>query len=129
MQYAQSGDGPFDRQYDLIIDNVGNRSLTVNRRVLTPHGTLVLVGGQPGNWIGPLVGPLKVWVVDPFVDQRLTGMLAHETKEDLQYLAGLMRNGEVTPVIDRTYPLSETAEAIRHSETGHARGKIIITMD
>ena len=119
--YTKSG-----QQYDLIVDNVGNHSPSENRRALTPQGTLVLVGGKPGNWLGPVVGPLKVWVMDHFVDQRLTGMLAHETPEDLTILADLMKNGEVVPVIDRTYPLSEVADAIRYSEAGHARGKIVI---
>jgi NADPH:quinone reductase-like Zn-dependent oxidoreductase len=117
------------QHYDLIVDNVGNRSLSANRRVLTPHGILVMVGGQPGNWLGPLTRPVMARLEAPFVSQELKFFIAHETPEDLALLAGLMASGKVMPVIDRTYPLAETAEAIRYSEKGHARGKIIITMD
>ncbi len=129
IDYTQADYTEGGEHYDLIVDNVGNRSLSANRRVLTPHGILVMVGGQPGNWLGPLTRPLMAQLEAPFVNQELAFFIAHETPEDLALLAGLMVSGKVTPVIDRTYPLAETAEAIRYSEKGHARGKIIITMD
>lgn len=129
IDYTQEDYTEGGQHYDLIVDNVGNRTLSANRRVLTPHGILVMVGGQPGNWLGPFAGPVKARLVAPFVDQELTSMLAHETPEDLTLLADLMKNGEVVPVIDRSYPLSEVADAIRYSEKGHARGKIIVTVD
>ena len=129
IDYTQEDYTKGDQQYDLIVDNVGNHSPNANRHALTPHGILVLVGGRPGNWLGPFAGPVKARLLAPFVDQELTSMLAHETPEDLAILADLMKNGEVVPVIDRSYPLREVADAIRYSEKGHARGKIIITMD
>ncbi|MGA8203700.1 MAG: NAD(P)-dependent alcohol dehydrogenase [Woeseiaceae bacterium] len=129
IDYTQADYTLGSEHYDLIVDNVGNRSLSANRHVLTPHGILVMVGGQPGNWLGPLTRPLMARLEAPFVSQELVFFIAHETPEDLALLAGLMVSGKVTPVIDRAYPLAETAEAIRYSEQGHARGKIIITMD
>lgn len=115
-------------QYDVIIDNVGNHSLLANRRVLDPDGILVIVGGPKGNWLRPLMGPIKAFVLSPFVDQELGMMLAQFSQEDLTILGDLMQSGKVTPVIDRRYPLSEVPAAIRYSEEGHARGKIIINV-
>jgi len=119
-------------RYDVILDNVGNRSLSENRRVLAPDGRYVLVGGggpDAGKWIGPMVKPLQALVISPFVSQDMGVFLAKLTKEDMQGLAGLMSSGAVTPVIDRRYPLSETAEAIRYLEQGRARGKVVVTME
>jgi NADPH:quinone reductase-like Zn-dependent oxidoreductase len=122
--YTQGG-----ARYDLIVDNVGNRSLSGNRRILMPHGILVTVGGQPGNWIGPLKGPLKARLMSPFAEQELKFLFAHQSQDDLATLSRMMQDGDVVPVIDRTYPLSEIADAVRYSEKGHARGKIILTVD
>ena len=122
--YTENG-----QQYDLIIDMVGNHSLSKNRKVLTPEGTFVIVGGAKGNWIGPLIGPIKASIYSPFVEQEFSLLLAQMRKEDMQTLAALMEAGELTPVIDRRYTLSEVADAIRYSEEGHARGKIIIKLD
>ncbi len=122
--YTTSG-----QHYDLIIDNVGNHSLLANRRVMTAEGTLVLVGGAKGNWLGPLVGPIQAMLLTPLVGQEFGMIMARLSQEDLTILAGLMQTGEVTPVIDRRYALSEVAAAIRYSEEGHARGKIIITVE
>jgi NADPH:quinone reductase-like Zn-dependent oxidoreductase len=99
------------------------------RRVLEPKGRLVIVGGAPGDWIGPLGPPVKAMVVSWFVDQQLGMMLANPTQHDMEVLADLMRTGKVTPVIDRRYPLSEAAEAMRYLETGRARGKVVVTME
>ena len=118
-----------EQKYDLILDMVGNHSLLANRRVLNPEGTLVLVGGAKGNWLAPLMGPIKALLLSPFVDQKLVLHLARMDKDDLAILGDLMRDGKVTPVIDSHYPLSEVAAAIRHSEDGHARGKIIIDVE
>jgi NADPH:quinone reductase-like Zn-dependent oxidoreductase len=119
-------------RYDVILDMVGNHSLSANRRVLEPEGKYVLVGGggpDEGNWIGAISGPIKAMLVSPFVSQELGMMLAQLNKEDLNVLAELMSAGTVTPVIDRRYPLRETADAIRYLETGRARGKVIIVID
>ena len=122
--YTESGE-----QFDLIVDMVGNHSLTANRGVLKPGGRLVLVGGPKGDWIGPIAGPVKAMLVQPFVDEQIITLLARLDKDDLAALAGMMAAGEVTPVIDRRFPLEDTVEAIRYSESGRARGKIIITMN
>jgi NADPH:quinone reductase-like Zn-dependent oxidoreductase len=121
--YTDSGE-----QYDLIIDNVGNHGLLANRSVLTDDGILVMIGGAKGDWIAPLMGPIKALMLSPFVDQELALILAEFSQSDLNVLSDLMQSGAVTPVIDRTYPLHELAQAIAYSEEGHARGKIIISV-
>jgi len=119
--YTESG-----KQYDLIIDNVGNHSPLENRAALTPEGKLVIIGGPAGNWIGPLKRPAQAMILSPFVNQEIGLMLAELNKEDLQLIGKMMETGEITPVIDRRYRLDEVPEAIRYSEAGRARGKIII---
>ena len=121
--YAESG-----KRYDLIIDMVGNHGLLANRKALERDGNLVMVGEAKGNWLAPLMGPIKALVLSPFVDQELGMILAQLRKDDLAILAKLMQAGKVTPVIDRRYRLSEVPAAIRYSEKGHARGKIIIDL-
>jgi NADPH:quinone reductase and related Zn-dependent oxidoreductases len=116
------------QKYDLIVDLVGNRSLGDLRRVLTREGVLVLVGGGGGNWLGPLAGPARAFVVSRFVSQRLLPFLAKLRTKDMVFLTELIEAGKLTPVIGRTYPLSEAPDAIRHVETGHARGKTLITV-
>lgn len=119
-----------DQLYDVIVDMVGNHPVSANRGVLKPAGALVIVGGPKGDWFGPLANPIKAMLTAPFVDQKLGMFIARFNKEDMATLADLMASGAVTPVIeDRRYALSETADAIRYSEEGHARGKIIITME
>jgi len=122
--YTESG-----KQYDLIIDMVGNHGLLANRKALEPDGILVMVGGAKGHWLAPLVGPIKALVLSPFVDQELVMILAQLRKDDLAILGDLMQAGKLTPVIDRRYRLSEVPAAIRYSEEGHARGKIVIAVE
>ena len=122
--YTESG-----QHYDLIIDNVGNHSLLENRRVLNPDGIFVIIGGAKGNWLGPLMGPIKALMLSPFVGQEFVLLLAKMNKDDLTILGDLMQEGKVTAVIDRRYRLSEVPAAIRYSEEGHARGKIIIDLE
>jgi NADPH:quinone reductase-like Zn-dependent oxidoreductase len=117
-------------RYDLIVDNVGTHSLLEYRRVLNPRGALVMVGGpNDGRWIGPLSGSIKAMLVAPFVSQKMVFILAQLKQDDLGTLRDLMQTGKLTPVIDRRYKLSETAEAIRYLEEGHARGKVVITLE
>lgn len=113
--------------YDLILDCVGNRSLTALRRVLKSKGTLVLAGGVKGRWIKPLLLPLRALLMSPFVSQKMVFFIAKRNKDDLLALKDLIETGRVTPVIDRSYPLSEVSEAIRYLEEGHAQGKVVIT--
>jgi len=132
IDYTRENFTEGERRYDVILDLVGNHPLSAYRRVLEPDGIHVLVGGggpDAGNWIGPLWGPLKALVSSPFVDHEHVTLLAELNKEDLTVLADLMQAGKVTPVIDRRYPLSATAEAIRYLETGRARGKVVITLE
>ena len=117
------------QHHDVILDTAGNRSLSHLRRALTPQGTLVIIGGKGGGrWFG--VGrQLRALMVSPFVRQKLYSLFSIERpKKDLQFLKELVEAGKVTPVIDRTYPLSEVPEAIRYLEEGHARGKVVITV-
>jgi len=119
--YTESG-----QQYDLIIDMVSNHSLTANRRALKPGGIFVIVGGGKGNWLGPMMTPIKALMLSLFVDQEFVMILAELRRDDVKVLADLMQAGKVTPVIDSRYQLSELKAAIEHSEEGHTRGKIII---
>ena len=116
------------KQYDLIVDCVGNHSLPAYRRVLTPRGTYVVVGGPPGRWIGPLALVIKTQLLSPFVSQKLATIMANLRQADLASMRQLIEAGKVTPVIDRRYGLTEVPEAIRYLEEGHARGKVVITV-
>jgi NADPH:quinone reductase-like Zn-dependent oxidoreductase len=119
-----------ERRYDLIIDIAGNRSWSECKRVLHPNSTFVVVGGLSKKpWLGP-IGHSAALSVNSFrASQRVVPLfLAKLSKEDLVLLQGLLESGKVKPVIDRTYSLSETSEAIRYLEQGHARGKVVITV-
>lgn len=121
IDYTQSG-----RHWDVIVDNVGNHSVLANRRMLTEDGRYVMVAAPGGGWVGPLMRPLFAALVDPFVGQELVMLMAQQSREDLETLAELAGSGQLRSVIDRHYSLDEIADAIRYSEAGHARGKIII---
>jgi NADPH:quinone reductase-like Zn-dependent oxidoreductase len=115
--------------YDLILDTAGNRSLSHLRRALAPTGTLVIIGGEGGGrWFGGVDRQLRGLMLSPFVSQKLRSLFSKEPNEDLQFLKELIEAGKVTPVIDRTYPMSEAPEAIRHLGNGHGRGKTVITV-
>jgi NADPH:quinone reductase-like Zn-dependent oxidoreductase len=116
------------QRYDLILDAVGKRSLSECRRVLTPEGTLVVVGAADGRWIGPLVPPLKALLLSRFVSQKLMFFISKRNTADLLLLKDLIEAGKLTPVIDRSYLLSDVPEAIRYLEEGHAQGKVVITV-
>ena len=113
--------------YDLIFDCISNHSLSECRRVLNPNGKFVIVGGKKVRTL--LSHALKGLVLSRFVSQSFVIFVARLRNEDLTILSDLMQAGKVTPVIDRTYPLSEAPEAFRRLETGHARGKVVITVD
>jgi NADPH:quinone reductase-like Zn-dependent oxidoreductase len=115
--------------YDLIFQLAGTRSPAACRRALTPTGTLLPTSGDSkGRWIGPVDRMIKAAALSPFVRQRLVMFLAKRSGEDLRAMTELIASGTVAPVIDRTYPLSEVPEAMRHLETGRARGKIVVTV-
>ena len=130
IDYKQEDFTKNGQKYDLILDTVGNHSRSDGRRALTTAGTLVMVGGPDnGNWIGPLTGLFTAFVMSWFVSQKLLSVLAKLNKEDLIVMQGLLEARKVTPVIDRSYPLSAVPEAISYLEEGHARGKVVITME
>jgi NADPH:quinone reductase-like Zn-dependent oxidoreductase len=118
------------RRWDVIVDTAGRRPLSRLRRALAPKGTLVIVGGDGGGrWTGGFFrGVLRAPLVSLFVGQRLRGLNTKVNQEDLNGMKELVDAGKVTPVIDRTYPLREAADAIRYLETGHCRGKVVITI-
>src|ERR687893_1769224 len=117
------------RQFDLILDTAGRRPLSQLRRALAPRGTLVIVGGEGGDrWLGgfqrQIFAPLRALLGK----QKLIGLVAKERQEDLLTLKEFIEAGKLTPVLDRTYPLSEAPDAIRYLEQGHARGKVVLTI-
>jgi NADPH:quinone reductase-like Zn-dependent oxidoreductase len=115
-------------RYDLIVDCVGNHPFAAIRRVLVRTGTCVMVGApNEGLWLGPMATMLRATLRSRFTSQRFVGILAQIRNADLALLQGWMQDGRVTPVVDRCYPLAETAGAIRYLETGHARGKVVVT--
>ena len=114
------------RRYDVMLDLVGNRSLSHCRRALTPRGTYVVVGVKDmGRWLG-LARQFKLLLLSPFVRQRMRVFVVRHNREDLAVLKELVEAGKLAPVIDRRYPLSDLPEALRHQGEGHARGKIVI---
>lgn len=129
IDYTQQDFTKADETFDLIIDTVGNRSLSDCRRVLGPEGTFVIVGGQGGRWLGGVDRSIAALVLSRFGGQRLVAFIARANQEDLSTLKDLIEAGDVTPVIDRTYELREIPDAIRYAEEGHARGKVVITVD
>jgi NADPH:quinone reductase-like Zn-dependent oxidoreductase len=118
------------RRWDLIVDTAGRRSLSELRRALTPKGTLVIVGGDGGGrWTGAFFrGILRAPLVSVVAGQRLRGLVAKVNAEDLRTLSGLIDARKVTPLVDRTFPLSEAPDAIRYLARGHPSGKVVITV-
>jgi NADPH:quinone reductase-like Zn-dependent oxidoreductase len=129
IDYTREDFADGKQRYDVILDIGGNPSLARLRRALAPKGTLVIAGGETGGrWLGGADRQLRALLLSRFVDQKLTTFICRENHEDLIVLAELIEAGKVTPVIDRTYPLSEAPKAIRYLEQGHARGKVVITV-
>ena len=116
------------KRYDVILDNVEAQPLAAVRRALTPTGTLIPNSGHGGRWFGPLGRIVKALVLSGFTRQRLRPFTSVEKREDLLTLADLLTTGQVTPVLDRTYPLDEAADALRYVAAGHTRGKVVITV-
>jgi NADPH:quinone reductase-like Zn-dependent oxidoreductase len=117
------------QRYDMILDVGGNSSLSRLRRALTPKGTLVIAGGETdGRWLGGSDRQIRALLLSRFVGQKLGTFISRENHEDMIVLKELIEAGKVTPVVDRTYALSEVPEAIRYLEQGRARGKLVITL-
>lgn len=128
IDYTQQDFTQGGERYDLIFDNVENRSLSDCRRALTPNGTLILNSGTGAHGIGMLVRLVKPLVVSPFVRHRLRRYLSTPNHKDLAVLKELVESGSLRPVIDRKYPLDETPAALAYIEGGHARGKVVVTL-
>jgi NADPH:quinone reductase-like Zn-dependent oxidoreductase len=130
IDYSQEDFTRADGLFDLIFDLVGNRPLSAIRRALSPRGTFVgCGGGGPDKSSGELLaGMLGQAIAARFTSQKLTGVLAKVNTADLNVLAGMLESGAVKPVVERSYALRETADAIRHVESGHAAGKVIIAV-
>jgi NADPH:quinone reductase-like Zn-dependent oxidoreductase len=128
IDYTRDDFADGTHRYDLILDIAGNPALSRLRRALTPTGTAVITGGEEGeNVTGGLDRQLRTLVLSRFVGQRLTSFICKERSRDLERLTELIEAGKVTPSIDRTYPLDQVPEAMRHLEAGKARGKVAIT--
>lgn len=117
------------RRYDLILDCYANRSLLDCRRALNPKGIYIVVGGPIKSLVSLLSPIIKSLVLSRFVSQKFIMLLTKSSKDDLAVLSDLIKAGKVTPVIDRRYGLSEVPEAMRYLEDGHARGKVVITLE
>jgi NADPH:quinone reductase-like Zn-dependent oxidoreductase len=128
IDYTQQDFTRTGRRYDLILEMAGNRSLADLRRALTPKGTLVLVGGSGGRWFMGTGRTLRAVLMSPFVGQRLRSFFSKPRGADLVVLQELLEAGKITPVIDRTFPLSETPEAIRYVGERSTQGKTVITV-
>ncbi len=129
IDYSQTDFTQGGRKYDFILDNVSNHSLSSLRRALAPTGTLVPNGGRfDKRWMASGGRIATGTVMFRFSSQKLGNFLVSMKHEDLSVLKELIEAGKVTPVMDRTYPLNETAQAIGHVGEGHARGKTAITL-
>jgi NADPH:quinone reductase-like Zn-dependent oxidoreductase len=129
IDYTQDDFVDAGQRYDLILDTAGNRSVSHLRQALAARGTLVIVGAEGGGrWFGGIGRQLGAQMLSPFVGQKLGTFIAKVEGEDLLALKELIEAGKVTPVIETTYPLGEVADAIRHLEEGHVRGKVVISV-
>lgn len=116
------------KRYDVILDNVEAQTLAAVRQALTPTGTLIPNSGRGGRWIGPLGRIVKARVLSGFTRQLLLPFMSVGKRQDLLTLAELLKTGQITPAIDRTYRLAEAADALRYVGAGHTRGKVVITV-
>ena len=132
IDYTKEDFAKGTERYDVILDNVPNHSLSECRHILNPKGKYVMIGGGGPNdsrWVGPFGRVIHALLVSPFVSQEMGMMMADANQKDLTVLADMMESGKVKPVIDRTYKLSEVPAAIAYLEEGHARGKVVITVE
>jgi NADPH:quinone reductase-like Zn-dependent oxidoreductase len=124
VDYTQEDFTQSGQRYDLILDNVASRSFSDLRRALTPQGIII-----PNSGHGGMGYVFKAYLLSPFMHQQASPFMSTPNHEDLVVLKELIEAGKVTPIIDRTYPLSDTPEALRYLEEDHARGKVVITVE
>jgi len=133
IDYTKEDFTKADQRYDLIYDLVGNHSFSERRRILNQNGICVMAGVGGAGWHDGiamrLAGELNAYVRSRFVSQKFIAYIAQFNKHDMTLLADLMQSGKITPVIDRTYKLNQTADALRYLEQGHARGKVVINLE
>ncbi len=129
IDYSEEDFTEGDRRYDFIFDNVGSHSLSQTRRALTPTGRLLGNGAQVGGWFGGLTDPIAALVSSLFVSGQCRPFVSTSNPEDLASLKELAEAGKLVPVLDKSYPLSDTPDAITHVGEGHAQGKTVLTVD
>jgi NADPH:quinone reductase-like Zn-dependent oxidoreductase len=132
IDYTKEDFAKGEQRYDVILDNVPNHSLSECRRILNPKGKYVMIGGGGPNdsrWVGPFGRVIHALILSPFINQKMGMMMADANQKDLAILGDLMQSGKMKAVIDRTYKLSEVPAAIAYLEEGHARGKVVITVE
>jgi NADPH:quinone reductase-like Zn-dependent oxidoreductase len=133
IDYTKEDFTKTNQRYDLIFDLVGNHSFSERRRILNPNGICVMAGLGGAGWhegfATRLFGELSAYVRSRFASQKFIAYIAQFNQKDMMVLADLMQTGKISPVIDRTYKLSEAADALRYLEQGHARGKVVITVE
>jgi NADPH:quinone reductase-like Zn-dependent oxidoreductase len=133
IDYTKEDFTKSDQRYDLIFDLVGNHSFSERRRILTPNGVCVMAGLGGAGWhdgiVGRLLGELNAYLGSLFVSQKFITYIANLNKPDMTILGDLMRDGKMIPAIDKTYKLNDVPAALKYLETGHARGKVVITVD
>jgi NADPH:quinone reductase and related Zn-dependent oxidoreductases len=115
-------------RYDLLLDNVGNRKLSALKCVLRPSGKCV-IAGAPKKMSAVVTWLIKISARSLLLGQNFKFLIANINRDDLTTFGELITDGKVTPVIDRRYPLSGTADAMAYAEEGHARAKIVITFE
>ena len=120
--------GEIEGRYDVVIDTGGNRRLRTLRRLLTPTGTLVIVGGEDGGQVLGMGRQVAAVLLSPFGKQTLRMVVASENAADLAVLTELIEAGQVTPTVERAFPLAEAAAAVAHMSAGRARGKVAVTV-
>lgn len=129
IDYKQEDFVNLPQRYDVILDNVGNKSPSALQSVLNPKGRSIGVGAPHDLTIGSLIaGAFTALRLSMFSDRKVTSFVAKGNADDLAFIGNLIVRGELTPVIDRVYDLNESADAMRHLEEGHARGKVIVTV-
>ena len=129
IDYTKADFTDGSRRYDVILQAAGAHTATACRRALTTNGTLVQISGTSDNrWIGPLGRIVTGRLLSPFVSQTITSFTVRPNRQDLEFIGSLIEAGKVTPVIDRTFPLTDIHDAIRHVEEGHTRGKVVVTV-
>jgi NADPH:quinone reductase-like Zn-dependent oxidoreductase len=130
IDYTQHDFTSSNQRYDLILDCIGNHSFSACRRILNPKGRLVMIGAPHDLSVMDILTPMiKTSLLSLFVTQKAVMFIAKSNQNDLTFLGELIVTGKLKPVIDRCYSLSQAADAIRHVEEGHARGKVVITLD